>query len=54
MSWLEPVAIKVEETLVGPVARRNKEDEEQYRAIDARSVKVICEEEEGDYEARGE
>lgn len=51
--WLEPVARKVKEAMVRPVARRQEEYEEQNRAIDAWAVeKVGAEEEEKDEDGR--
>ena len=51
MARLEPVAVEVEETLLGPVAGGDEEDEEEYGAIDAGSVEGVGQEEEGDDEA---
>ena len=41
MARLEPVAVNVEEALVGPVARGNEENEEEDRAVDAGPVEEV-------------
>lgn len=46
----EPVATEVEEAPIGPVARREEEDEEEYRAVDARLVEEVGAHEEEEYE----
>lgn len=51
MAGLEPVAVDVEETLVGPVARGNEKDQEEDGAVDAGPIEEIGEEEEGYYES---
>lgn len=48
----EPVAAELEETAVGPVARRDEEDEQQDRAVDAGSVQKVRAHEEQKYEGR--
>jgi hypothetical protein len=54
VSRLEPVAAEVEEAVVGPVAGRSKEDQEQEGAVDARSVEEVgADEEEEDEYGRG-
>ena len=49
MSWLEPIAMYVEEAVVGPVARRDEQNQEEDRTVDAWSVEEICQEEERDH-----
>lgn len=48
--WLEPVAADVEEAPVGPVTRRQEEDDEQEGAVYAWSVKEVCADEEDEDE----
>lgn len=43
----EPVAVEVEEAVVGPVAGREEEDEEQHGAVHAGSVQEVGRDEEG-------
>ena len=52
MPLLEPVTVEVKEALVGPVAGGDEEDEEKDRAVDARAIEEVGEEEEGDDESR--
>ena len=53
-SRLEPVTAKVEEALVGPVARSQEEDQEKDGAVDAGSVEEVgADEEEEDEGGRG-
>ncbi len=52
MPRLEPVAAQVEEAVVGPVARREEEDEEQHGAVDARPVEEVGRQEEEHDEGR--
>lgn len=47
---LEPVAADVEEAPVGPVTRRQEEDDEQKGAVDAWSVEEVCADEEDENE----
>lgn len=49
---LEPVAADVEEAPVGPVTRRQEEDDEQKGAVDAWSVEEVCADEEDENEGR--
>lgn len=49
---LEPVAAEVEDAPVGPVAGCQEEDEEEERAVEARSVEKIGAEEEEENETR--
>jgi len=39
---LKPVAIEVEETVVGPVARGGEEDDEEKGAVHAWPVEEVC------------
>lgn len=41
MARFEPVAVEVEEAVIGPVAGGQEEDEEQDGAVDARSVEEV-------------
>jgi hypothetical protein len=51
---LKPVAAEVEEAVVGPVARRGEQDQQQERAVHARPVEEVgAEEEEEDEDGRG-
>lgn len=51
---LEPVAADVEEAVIGPVAGRGEEDQQQKGAVHARPVeKVGADEEEEDKDRRG-
>lgn len=51
MSRFEPVTVDVKEAMIGPVARRDEEDEEENRAVDTRSVQEIGEKKEGNDES---
>ena len=46
MARFEPIAVNVEEAVVGPVARRDEQDEEEDGAVDAGPVQEIGQEEE--------
>ena len=50
--WLEPVTAEVEEASVGPVTRRQEQDEEQDRAVDAGAVEEVGADEEEEDEGR--
>lgn len=52
MARFEPIAVDVEEAVVGPVARGDEQDEEQDGAVDAGPVQEIGQEEECYDEAR--
>lgn len=52
-SRLEPVAAKVEEALVGPVAGGQEEDEEENGAVDAGPVEEVGADEEEEDEGWG-
>lgn len=54
MAGLKPVAMDVEEAVVGPVARGDEEDQEENGAVDTWPIKEIREEEECDYESSGQ
>ena len=41
MSRLKPVAMEVEEAVVGPVTGRDEENQEEDRAVDAWSVEEV-------------
>jgi hypothetical protein len=47
---LEPVAGKVEEAAVGPVAGGQEENQEKEGAVDAGPVEEVCADEEEEYE----
>ena len=51
MPGLEPVAVEVEEALLGPVTGGYEEYEQEDRAVNARSIEEICQEEEGQHES---
>lgn len=46
MSRLKPVAVDVEEAVVGPIAWGDKEDEEEHGAVDTRPIEEVCQKEE--------
>lgn len=46
MARFEPIAVDVEEAVVGPVARGDEQDEEEDGAVDAGPVQEIGQEEE--------
>ena len=51
---LKPVAAEVKETMIRPVTRRGEQYEEKERAVDTRSIKKVCaDEEEEDKRRRG-
>lgn len=51
MTRLEPVAVDVEEALIGPVAGGDEEDQEEDGAVDAWSIEEVGEHEKGDDES---
>lgn len=46
MSRFKPVAVDVEEAVVGPIAWGDEEDEEEHGAVDARPIEEVCQKEE--------
>jgi hypothetical protein len=50
-SWLKPVAVEVEETMVGPMTGGREEDNEEEGAVYAWPVEEVCayEKEEDEY-----
>lgn len=46
MARLKPVAVYIEEAMVGPVTRGDEQDEEKNGAVDTRSVEEIGKKEE--------
>ncbi len=51
MTRLEPVAVDVEEALIGPVAGGDEEDQEEDGAVDAWPIEEVGEHEKGDDES---
>lgn len=41
MARFEPIAVDVEEAVIGPVARGDEKDEEENRAVDAGPIEEI-------------
>lgn len=46
VSWFEPVAMEVEEAVIGPVAGGQEEDKQQHGTVDAWSVEEVGRQEE--------
>lgn len=51
MSRLKPVAVEVEEAVVGPMTGRDEEDQEEDGTVDAWSVEEVRQDEKGDDES---
>ncbi len=51
MSGFKPIAVEVEEAVVGPMTGRDEENQEKYGTIDAWSVEEVSQDEEGDDES---
>ena len=48
MSGFEPVAMDIEEAVVGPVAGGDEKDYEENRAVDTWAIEEICKKEKCD------